>query len=182
LPTFTCQFSQCSTEFYSKHSTAKYCTRRCAGIASMRKPEVAERQSMRMRKYTNEELIHLLVTQAAALGRTPTTREVKPHVKTYAERFGTYRTAVVLAGLTPTVPLPARYFEADRYTIPLDMRFAVLQRDGFRCQYCGGTPQDGYVLHVDHRIPRSKGGSTTMDNLVTACFLCNVGKSDTTPG
>src|SRR5271166_2013432 len=60
--------------------------------------------------------------------------------------------------------------------IPPSKRFRILQRDGFTGQYCGGTPQEGYILHVDHRIPFSKGGTHDDDNLVTACWLCNTGK------
>lgn len=56
-------------------------------------------------------------------------------------------------------------------------RFAVLNRDGRRCRYCGRAPQDGVLLHVDHVIPRSHGGSDDMDNLVTACGTCNLGKA-----
>lgn len=56
------------------------------------------------------------------------------------------------------------------------VRFAVLQRDEFRCRYCGRTAAATLQLHVDHIHPRSKGGSDTLDNLVTACSECNIGK------
>ena len=48
------------------------------------------------------------------------------------------------------------------------------------CQYCG----DGYPaneLTFDHVLPRSRGGRTTWDNVVTACMICNLGKSDRLP-
>ncbi len=57
-------------------------------------------------------------------------------------------------------------------------RFRVLERDGFRCVYCGSTPADGVRLHVDHRIPSSKGGSDNEDNLCTSCDECNFGKGN----
>ena len=38
--------------------------------------------------------------------------------------------------------------------------------------------RDGVKLEVDHVHPRSKGGSDSEDNLVTACFDCNQGKKD----
>jgi hypothetical protein len=60
----------------------------------------------------------------------------------------------------------------------LRLRFLVLQRDGFRCRYCGRGPEDGTVLHVDHVVPKAQGGRDDMDNLVTACRECNLGKSD----
>lgn len=62
--------------------------------------------------------------------------------------------------------------------VGVKLRFQILERDSFRCQYCGRTPQDGVKLHVDHVVPRSKGGSNDPENLVTACQDCNLGKSD----
>jgi len=56
-------------------------------------------------------------------------------------------------------------------------RFEVFKRDGFACQYCGRTPPT-VVLEADHIVPVSDGGPDDMDNLVTACFDCNRGKSD----
>lgn len=55
------------------------------------------------------------------------------------------------------------------------LRFFVLQRDHFTCQYCGAASPD-VALHVDHVIARSCGGTTTADNLTTACVSCNRGK------
>ncbi len=53
----------------------------------------------------------------------------------------------------------------------------IFKRDGFHCQYCGS----GNQLTLDHVYPRSKGGKTTWDNLVTACKSCNAKKGDSTP-
>lgn len=56
-------------------------------------------------------------------------------------------------------------------------RFIILERDHFRCIYCGATPfNDEIKLHVDHVIPRSHGGDDRVSNLVTACERCNVSK------
>ena len=60
----------------------------------------------------------------------------------------------------------------------LRLRFTILRRDEFTCQYCGRTPTDGAKLHIDHIQPESKGGDLSMDNLVTSCFECNEGKRD----
>ena len=60
----------------------------------------------------------------------------------------------------------------------LKMRFDLLQRDDFRCQYCGRTPQDKAVLIMEHIRPVSKGGLTTPENLITSCEECNAGKYD----
>lgn len=64
--------------------------------------------------------------------------------------------------------------------INLRLRFKVMQRDNFKCCICGTSPaKDPTVeLHVDHIVPWSKGGETTVDNLQTLCSKCNLGKSD----
>ena len=51
-------------------------------------------------------------------------------------------------------------------------RFNVFLRDKFSCQYCGSKSE----LTFDHLLPRSKGGKTDWDNVVTACSNCNVKK------
>ncbi|MCH7942265.1 MAG: HNH endonuclease [Proteobacteria bacterium] len=65
-------------------------------------------------------------------------------------------------------------------TRPAFTRFNVFLRDRFSCQYCG----DDYPandLTFDHIRPRSRGGRTTWDNVVTACMDCNLRKSDRLP-
>lgn len=72
-----------------------------------------------------------------------------------------------------------RRFVAEQRRLMTDaLRYEILSRDGFRCQICGATAQDGYKLHVDHIIPVSKGGRTEPDNLRTLCERCNMGKGD----
>jgi 5-methylcytosine-specific restriction endonuclease McrA len=61
----------------------------------------------------------------------------------------------------------------------LRLRFKILYRDHFTCQYCGRNPtEDNVKLEVDHVKPISNGGLDSMDNLITACRDCNQGKSD----
>jgi 5-methylcytosine-specific restriction endonuclease McrA len=57
-------------------------------------------------------------------------------------------------------------------------RRAVFARDRWTCQYCG---QERGKLTVDHVIPRSKGGTSTWDNIVTCCAPCNRRKGDRLP-
>lgn len=56
------------------------------------------------------------------------------------------------------------------------LRFEVLRRDNYTCQYCGASAPDA-VLTVDHVIPTALGGGDEPNNLVTACQDCNSGKS-----
>ena len=53
-------------------------------------------------------------------------------------------------------------------------RFNVFLRDKFMCQYCGSKED----LTFDHFVPRSKGGLTTWNNVITACSSCNLKKSN----
>ena len=75
------------------------------------------------------------------------------------------------------IPEPSQATPKTRDLIPPQLRFRVLQRDGFRCQYCGRSARDGATLHLDHVVPVAAGGETTEDNLITACATCNLGKS-----
>ena len=63
---------------------------------------------------------------------------------------------------------------------PFGLRFDILKRDHFTCQYCGRSPEKDkdVTLHVDHIHPRSKGGNDDPKNLITSCQECNLGKSD----
>ena len=67
--------------------------------------------------------------------------------------------------------------EPSRVSIPARLRFTVLSEAGFRCFYCGRSPQQDQVrLAVDHVLPVSKGGTNDRTNLRAACFDCNAGK------
>jgi 5-methylcytosine-specific restriction endonuclease McrA len=54
-------------------------------------------------------------------------------------------------------------------------RRALFARDGWRCVYCGTSSGR---LTLDHVIPRSKGGESIWENVVTACAPCNLRKGD----
>lgn len=60
---------------------------------------------------------------------------------------------------------------------PAFTRFNVFLRDRFSCQYCG----DKNDLTFDHLIPRSRGGQTRWNNVVTACAPCNLRKGGLMP-
>jgi hypothetical protein len=79
-----------------------------------------------------------------------------------------------MSDYTPERPVSV---PATAQKVSVRTRFEVLKRDSFTCRYCGRkTPE--VVLQVDHVIPSSQGGSNDMENLVTACWECNSGKSD----
>lgn len=64
--------------------------------------------------------------------------------------------------------------------VSLAVRFDVIQRDNYTCQYCGARAPEVRIV-VDHVVPRAMGGTNDMSNLVTACWECNCGKRDRAP-
>jgi hypothetical protein len=72
------------------------------------------------------------------------------------------------------------YLDLDNYSLLRPgVRWQVLMRDNWKCLSCGrSTRKHGIVLNVDHIIPRSKGGTDSLDNLQTLCWECNIGKSN----
>ena len=63
---------------------------------------------------------------------------------------------------------------------PAFTRFNVFLRDAFVCQYCSER-HPAHDLTFDHVVPRSRGGRTTWDNVVTACRRCNTRKGSRSP-
>jgi 5-methylcytosine-specific restriction endonuclease McrA len=55
-------------------------------------------------------------------------------------------------------------------------RFNLFLRDQFCCQYCGARGD----LTFDHVLPRSRGGTTSWENVVAACSPCNLRKGSKT--
>lgn len=74
--------------------------------------------------------------------------------------------------------LKAKEAAEQRIRVMPAMRWRVFQRDGWKCVSCGRGSENDVILHVDHIVPRSKGGKDELDNYQTLCHPCNVGKSD----
>lgn len=57
-------------------------------------------------------------------------------------------------------------------------RQKVLKRDGFTCQACGirSTRVDDVRFDIDHIVPKSDGGSHSVNNLQTLCPSCHANK------
>jgi len=68
--------------------------------------------------------------------------------------------------------------QQERSRITAGVRWKVFARDSYRCRHCGISADLGAVLHVDHIIPISKGGTSELGNLQTLCQDCNLGKSN----
>lgn len=151
---------------------------------------------------SDDELFENIERLWRHFGRQPKYGEVqKPDsafsAGTYENRFGGWRKAleafVVYIQQQPSEEIETETVTSNELIVINDvpkrdgtrtvnwrLRFLVMQRDGFRCFYCGASPAKGDVvnLHVDHIIPWSKGGKTVIENLRTSCEPCNIGKSN----
>ena len=66
---------------------------------------------------------------------------------------------------------------AKRKPISPSLRFDVLEKDNFACQYCGAkATDDNVLLEIDHIVSVSEGGGNNIENLTTSCKKCNMGK------
>mmetsp|Transcript_512 Transcript_512/g.661 ORF Transcript_512/g.661 Transcript_512/m.661 type:complete len:309 (+) Transcript_512:98-1024(+) len=72
----------------------------------------------------------------------------------------------------PSVIALREYRKRNMSPQPHFTRRNVYIRDMFKCQYCAKHFRP-LQLTYDHVIPRSKGGPTSWDNVVTCCFSCN---------
>jgi len=68
--------------------------------------------------------------------------------------------------------------EGQRALMTSNLREKIKLRDNFTCRKCGlSTHQEqNLLLEIDHIIPLSKGGITSIDNLQTLCWRCNRSK------
>ena len=62
-------------------------------------------------------------------------------------------------------------------TVPDNLRQAVIQRADNHCECCllSQFAQEA-TFHIDHVVPQSAGGPTTLDNLALACVTCSLRK------
>lgn len=89
---------------------------------------------------------------------------------------GAFLHSVSSAFPVPSVIRLQRYVRVPYYGIALS-RHNVMRRDNYSCQYCGAVRN----LTLDHLLPRSRGGATNWQNLITACSRCNARKGNRTP-
>jgi 5-methylcytosine-specific restriction endonuclease McrA len=88
-----------------------------------------------------------------------------------------------LHSATDTYPWPhvirlVTYVRVPRSAQRKISRRALFARDGWRCVYCGTT---GGRLTLDHVVPRSRGGESVWENVVTSCAPCNLRKGNRLP-
>jgi 5-methylcytosine-specific restriction endonuclease McrA len=95
------------------------------------------------------------------------------------EENGHFLHAARVAMRVPSVIRLLEYRRIPHQTRALS-RKNILLRDRNTCQYCSVALASG-ELTLDHVIPRSRGGSSTWENLVACCHPCNRRKGNQTP-
>jgi 5-methylcytosine-specific restriction endonuclease McrA len=88
-----------------------------------------------------------------------------------------------LRSATDTYPWPhvirlVAYVRVARAVQKKISRRVLFARDGWRCAYCG---ERNGRLTLDHVVPRSRGGNSAWDNVVTSCAPCNLRKGNRLP-
>ena len=94
-----------------------------------------------------------------------------------------YQAQIRAPSIIVNVPAVVRLRKAfRRHAKPVKFsRVNIYARDGYRCQYCGAQCSIDELTY-DHVIPRSRGGRTTWENIVSCCYSCNAKKANRTPG
>jgi 5-methylcytosine-specific restriction endonuclease McrA len=87
-----------------------------------------------------------------------------------------------LRSATSTFPWPhvirlVQYVRVPKSVQRKISRRALFARDGWRCVYCGTASTR---LTLDHVVPRSRGGDSVWENVVTSCGPCNLRKGNRT--
>lgn len=62
--------------------------------------------------------------------------------------------------------------KVERGIVTNKLRFEIYKRDEYKCCRCGAKDN----LEIDHIVPISKGGKSTINNLQTLCHNCNIKK------
>lgn len=70
-----------------------------------------------------------------------------------------------------------RFPEAKRYQLEKRDIFRMLSRQANSCFYCAEKFANNDLITFDHVVPRVRGGSHSIGNLVASCFTCNTIKS-----
>lgn len=152
---------------------------------------------------SEEELFDNLLNVWQKLGRQPYYRDLhqpisicsaKPYVTKYGSWYNALESFITYMNnneskciFEDTITNDTNTFDNIKFkthktvrNINLRLRYQVLKRDNFKCVICGRSPaKDANIeLHIDHIVPWSKGGETTLENLRTLCSECNLGKSN----
>lgn len=144
----------CGTEFKTNYSTRKFCSMKCKG-------ENNRRKTIKYRPLMEKKV----VVKCKSCKKKFTRRRInhKYCCKICREK-GIFSDSIDS--------------NSGKYKF-YKMRFKVMRRDNFTCQYCGKNfIDDGIKINIDHIRPKKHDGKLSMNNLIVACEECNKGKRD----
>lgn len=136
-------------------------------------------------KYYSEELNNKIGMQLPNI-----TPDYSQYIFEYVSAGGNSSQKSVITFNSETVEATAQYIldklkfkksaQGQRALMTKALREHIKERDNYTCQICKVSTfdQDLLLLEVDHIIPVSKGGLSTLDNLQTLCWKCNRTKSN----
>jgi len=139
---------------------------------------------------SNEQLFENLEGIWRRLGRQPFYSEIRKPISeyavdTYCRRFGSWLKACeTFIRYKQDDPEFVKLFKekstGKTRAISEKLRLQVFKRDSYACVICGKSPaiHRGIILHLDHKIPFSKGGDNSPENLRTLCNKCNLGRGN----
>lgn len=157
--------------------------------------EIVKLNVWKVDKYDDGVIIKLFLDLWRWRGQRPVISDLQKYNRekgtkldsaTIAKRWGSWTEFVKLISqlgngqITFQDVLASKVTQNKREPITPRLRSEVLQRDNYSCVDCGASPRDNssVKLHIHHTLPVSKGGKSSIDNLVTNCSVCNLGKSD----
>ena len=73
---------------------------------------------------------------------------------------------------------PKHVQDIELFDFPADIKEQIFRRDNYRCVVCNRGRNDGVEICADHRIPKDRGGSNTLDNGQTLCAEHNLLKKN----
>ena len=160
------------TQTIKSSATEEFCNSFGFTLTKFLKYEERVFKSKLLRKPQDDVVVYCKATYTSPQGKNHYWKEQSYH---YSELKSFFDRTVELKAQRQTRQYQIK---VERAKMTDSLRYDILKRDGFRCQICGSSAQDGVKLHVDHIIPVAKGGQTIASNLRTLCDRCNMGKSD----
>lgn len=97
----------------------------------------------------------------------------------FDDSYYTYIHSVSVTIAVPDILVLKKYDKLPRRDVKFT-RENIIHRDKYKCAYCGKKLKQGQ-LTIDHITPKSKGGTNSWTNTITACKACNNKKGDKTP-
>lgn len=171
--------TQCGNEFYANQTKQQYCSAKCSSIGADRRRPIKPKPVANCAKCGNQferKIKHQKFCSKDCYSSASIDRRRKPRsgICKYCEKSYFSNRHVYCSEECARSARNKKRKLSDNIT-----RQSLYRRDEFTCIYCGQSSiEDGVRLTADHIVPFNKGGTHTIDNLVTCCKKCNSAKCD----